>query len=237
MRSQDGFAKTAIAIDCAFRNAFAMELEEIRKGLSKPGKSQRGLAKALNVDDAAISRLLKGTRELKQREVPIIRAYLESPEDEVPPVRELREAPATHDFGTYPKDVPILGVAIGGSEGDFVINTGTPADYAPRPTAIARAKHVFALYVQGTSMSRWREPGSLVYVDPIRPPRPGNRVVVELNPEREGEGHPAFLKELVTRTGTKLRLRQYNPESTIEIPLTRIRAVQRVIEWEELLGL
>ena len=85
-------------------------------------------------------------------------------------------------------------------------------------------------------MSRWREPGSLVFVDPIRPPRPGDRVVVELNPGKDGEGHPAYLKELVTSTATKVRLLQYNPEGMIEIPLTKVRHIHRVIEWEELLG-
>lgn len=139
--------------------------------------------------------------------------------------------------GSWPRDVPILGVSVGGENGDFCLNFGSePADYAKRPPALERAGKVFALYVQGTSMSRWREPGQLVYLDPVRPARPGDRVVVELHPENEGDGHPAYLKELVARTTNRLRLKQYNPESVIEIPLSRVKHIHRVMEWEELLG-
>jgi len=148
------------------------------------------------------------------------------------PAPQTLQSPAS-----WPRDIPILGVSVGGSEGDFQMNFGSePADFAKRPPALHRAGKVFALYVQGTSMSRWREPGQLVYLDPVRPARPGDRVVVECHPERDGEGHPAYLKELVGRTATRLRLKQYNPETVVEIPLSRVLHIHRVMEWEELLG-
>lgn len=146
------------------------------------------------------------------------------------------QAPPAYIAADAPRDVPIVGVSIGGAHADFELNKGEICDYARRPPTIANARHVFALYVAGTSMSRWREPGDLIFCDPARPARAGDRVVVECVPERDGDGHPAFLKELVARTATKIRLRQYNPEATIEIPLSRVVAVHRVIEWGELLG-
>lgn len=239
MRSQSYFVKTAIETALRKPQNAAMDIDEIRRGLEKPGKTQRGLARKLGVDDSAISRLLKGDRQIKNKEVPLIRDYLELVE--IPnaklPTQGSREPPTPNEFMSYPRDVPIMGVTVGGSEGEFLINAGEPADYARRPPPIARANKVFALYVQGNSMSRWREAGSLVYLDPVRPPRPGDRVVVELQPEKDGDGHPAYLKEMVTRTATKLRLKQYNPEATIEIALSKVLAVHRVIEWEELVGL
>ena len=51
----------------------------IRAGLDKSGKTQTGLAAALGIDRAQITRLLKGSREIKVRELPLIAAYLESP--------------------------------------------------------------------------------------------------------------------------------------------------------------
>ena len=54
-----------------------MEIEDIRRGLKKPGKSKSGLAKALGLWPSAITALLNGQRELKAREVPIAAAYLE----------------------------------------------------------------------------------------------------------------------------------------------------------------
>ena len=117
------------------------------------------------------------------------------------------------------------------------MNSGEVADFARRPPTLERSTRVFALYVQGNSMSRWREQGQLVYCDPVRPAKPGDRVVVECHPDRDGDGHPAFLKELVGQTGTKLRLKQYNPETIVEIPLSKVKQIHRVMEWEEILGL
>jgi phage repressor protein C with HTH and peptisase S24 domain len=55
-----------------------LSLDEIRAGLARPGKSQKGLAAALGVDNSQISRLLAGKRVLRAHEVPLILAYLES---------------------------------------------------------------------------------------------------------------------------------------------------------------
>jgi 3,4-dihydroxy 2-butanone 4-phosphate synthase/GTP cyclohydrolase II len=48
----------------------------IKDGLSRPGKSQNGLAEALSVDPSSISRLLKGMRQVKTREIDLISTYL-----------------------------------------------------------------------------------------------------------------------------------------------------------------
>ncbi len=51
----------------------------IKDGLNKPGKTQSGLASAINRDPGSVSLLLKGERELKAREIPVIAEYLEIP--------------------------------------------------------------------------------------------------------------------------------------------------------------
>ena len=50
----------------------------IREGLRRPGKTQAGLAAALGIDRAQVTRLLQGRRELKQREVRTVEDYLEA---------------------------------------------------------------------------------------------------------------------------------------------------------------
>ena len=47
----------------------------IREGLRQPGKTQSGLAAALGLDRAQVTRLLQGRRELKQREVKTVAEY------------------------------------------------------------------------------------------------------------------------------------------------------------------
>ncbi len=55
-----------------------MDLEWIRRGLEKPGKTKAGLAKAMgNLHPSQAGRLLKGERQLKAAEVPKIAAYIE----------------------------------------------------------------------------------------------------------------------------------------------------------------
>jgi phage repressor protein C with HTH and peptisase S24 domain len=134
-----------------------------------------------------------------------------------------------------PANVPVHGTAVGGDTGDFRLN-GTVVDWARRPPGIAHLKDAWCVYVQSDSMSPWREPGELVYLHPSRPPRPGDYVVVELHTEH-GEPGPAFLKKLVARTPTRLRLAQWNPRrDDIEIELARVKSIYRVIDWSELLG-
>ncbi|WP_206035723.1 S24 family peptidase [Roseomonas sp. HF4] len=53
-------------------------VEQIKEGLARPGKSQKGLAAVLGVDNSTVSRLLTGKRPLRVHEVPQILAYLES---------------------------------------------------------------------------------------------------------------------------------------------------------------
>jgi phage repressor protein C with HTH and peptisase S24 domain len=95
---------------------------------------------------------------------------------------------------------------------------------------------VFAIFAQGESMRPWREKGQPVYLDPARPARPGDYVVVECH-GRDHEAGPALLKLLRSETAHKVRLEQFNPPNDrIEIPRSRIKRIYRVIDWPELLG-
>ena len=114
-----------------------MDPEDVKKGLARSGKTQHGLAKALGVDDAAITRMLQGKREIKARELPTIRAYLELPEE---------KPGKLGTTGAWARDVPVLGTAVGGSNGDFMLNTGDIVDYARRPPTVARSAKVFVLF-------------------------------------------------------------------------------------------
>lgn len=65
----------------------------IRRGLARPGKSQRGLAQALEIDPAGVTRLLKGERQLKAAEIARVARYL----GEEPPIgRDAGRPPSRH---------------------------------------------------------------------------------------------------------------------------------------------
>jgi plasmid maintenance system antidote protein VapI len=63
-----------------------MHAEWLRKGLSKPGKSNRGLAEHLGVTEETVERLLAGKRVFKVIEVYQIAEYLEEPTPRAAPV-------------------------------------------------------------------------------------------------------------------------------------------------------
>jgi len=76
--------------------------------------------------------------------------------------------------------------------------------------------------------------GELVVVEKRRPPHNGDHVVVELLPLPDGT-REAYLKVLVGRTASKIRLAQYNPSKIIEIDLAKVGQVLRVLTTTDLL--
>jgi phage repressor protein C with HTH and peptisase S24 domain len=131
--------------------------------------------------------------------------------------------------------VPVHGTVVGGAEGDFEMN-GAVVDYVRRPPGIAGTRDVFALYVTGDSMEPRYRPGDLVYVNPARPPRSGDDVVIELLPAAGSGAGPAFVKTLRARAPAAWICEQYNPPRQLEYPLERVRQVLRIMTLTELLG-
>jgi len=212
-----------------------MTLAWIREGLKKPGKSQRGLAAALGIDPSGVSRLLAGTRELKAAELPKVEGYLGVRAD----LSETAAAlpPAMLDIPSVAgmkRDLEVRGTAVGGDDASFEFN-GDVVDYVRRPPGLAGARKAFAIYITGSSMSPRFEEGEIVFVHPGRPATPGCDVVVELH-GRDGEPGPCYVKRLVRRTPTKLALAQFNPPKDLQVELSRVRVVYRILTPAELLG-
>lgn len=136
---------------------------------------------------------------------------------------------------SWPRDVPILGGGACGEDGMFELN-GQTHDHARRPPRLIGVKGVFALYVYGSSMSPWREPGGLVYVHPSQPVKIGDHVLVELYPELAGNAPPAYIKKLVRRTAENLVLCQYGPAEEKTFKTKKVKSVLRIMEWDELMS-
>ena len=89
-----------------------MDVQDIRQGLLRPGKSRAGLAERLGVDVSQISRLLNGKRHLKVHELPIIEDYLygDQPNGSTNGARSWAEdnQPARRDVSTSPQNAEAL---------------------------------------------------------------------------------------------------------------------------------
>jgi phage repressor protein C with HTH and peptisase S24 domain len=139
------------------------------------------------------------------------------------------------DIPTMPRDVPVLGIAVGGHDADFTIVPGEVVDYVRRPPGIQRTRRVFAIYVQGESMwPRFKE-GELLYLSPDRPARGGDDIVIEMLPNGHDPGE-CFVKEFIRRTPSLVVCRQHNPAGEVSYPADQVKAIYRVLTAAELMG-
>ncbi|MGN6772029.1 MAG: helix-turn-helix domain-containing protein [Rhizobiaceae bacterium] len=210
----------------------------IRKHRLHKGMTQGELARAAGISQQAIASLENGTTR-STRFLPEIARVLEKTVEDIlsderlPMVGQLVQ---DVDFRSLPKDVPVLGQAVGGNNGDFLFN-GETIDYFRRPPGLAMAKDVFGLYVAGSSMWPKFEEGEPIYVSGARPPAIGDYVVVELYPKTEGARPEGYIKRLKRRTPTKIVCEQFNPLGEVEYDRESVKAMLRVIPLVELVAI
>lgn len=145
---------------------------------------------------------------------------------------------ATLNRAELPRDVPVMGTAMGANgDGAFVLNQGDPVDFARRGPGIAQNRKVFAVYVEGDSMVPRYEPGELIYLDPARPVRIGDDVLLEVAHPVQGEPPRTYLKRLVRRTADRVVVEQFNPAKQLEFPVGATTRIVRVLRLSEIMGL
>ncbi len=154
--------------------------------------------------------------------------------DDAAPPNEVERVSDVGRPALGPLDVPVLGLTVGGSSGDFSFN-GEIIGHVRRPAGIANLSNVFALHVLGDSMSPRYEPGDMVYCGG-RPPVPGDDCVIEMLPTEDAPAGRGFIKRLVKRSTSKILVSQFNPSAEIDFDPREVKAVHRVIPWKEVLG-
>lgn len=126
------------------------------------------------------------------------------------------------------RDVPALGRAKGGQDGRFDFN-GEVLGWEMRPPQLDGVKNGYAVYADGDSMYPRYKPGETVWVNPNIPARRGDDVVVQLYGEDEFDAPFGFLKEFVGWHGSRLVLRQFNPDSEISYDRDKVKSVHLVV--------
>lgn len=138
-----------------------------------------------------------------------------------------------------PKDLPVSGTAAGSIIHDkfegFVFENGT-IDYVRRPPSLLGVQGAFAIIVTGDSMWPMHPAGELRFINPSRPPRIGDSVIVETRTHHDDPGQ-AYIKILVRRMSDRIILEQFNPGATIEIPMKFVRNIYRIMTMNELFGM
>lgn len=220
-----------------------MDIDTIRKGLEKPGKSQRGLATAMGIDPTAVSRLMKGERKLQLHEVAKVLAYLDAaiPESTHKDMQINTFARTQSDVastsggkaeGPQNQRLRVLGMAECGSDGWSLFN-GDLIETVPMPANLIGVKDAYGVYIQGESMSPRYRPGEIAHIHPHKPVTIGAYVLVQKKPKAAGEPPLAVIKELVRRSGSKITLGQLNPAKTFDLKTDEIVSIHRVVGSQE----
>ena len=170
-----------------------MDTRWFYQALERAGATQADLARHLGLAPSAVSRMLKGERQMKQLETVQIAAFLSVNPDEV-----LRHAvseatspasletprpgrgrpPAAPSTSTRSPDlIPIRSAGRGGADQAMFLEDG-PIGYTSRPSNLAGVRAAYAIYMIGDSMDPRYEQGWLLHVNPFKPPTRGRDVVV-----------------------------------------------------------
>ncbi|WP_420578810.1 S24 family peptidase [Oceaniradius stylonematis] len=131
------------------------------------------------------------------------------------------------------RNLPVYGLAAGSVLGALTM-TSDPVEYVPTPPGLARVRDAYALIITGRSMEPKFEAGDVVFLNPHRPPRQGDHVVVQ---ERRSGGTVVTIKRFERWNDGYLVTTQYNPLSEVRFRRDQIIAVHRVLTVNELFGI
>lgn len=123
--------------------------------------------------------------------------------------------------------IPVYGHAMGGKEGQFILNGNRIQDVLA-PPALAGVSGAYAVLVAGESMEPRYHPGETVYVNPRLPIRRGDYVVAQIMGE-DADQPEAYVKRFVGQDAHVLRLEQFNPKKTLEFPRRKVVSVHKII--------
>lgn len=219
----------------------------IRKARKQRGKVMREVAEHLNVNVAAVGNweggqnlpshdnLVRTADFLAVDAVALGRGEVVfTDSDDLGPPGDAEFIAAGAMLAAGPMDVELMGVTVGGDDGDFTFN-GEVTGLVRRPPGIAHLRNVFALHVLSDSMIPRYDPGEVIYVGG-REPVPGDHVVIEMFPADGSIVGKSFVKKLLRRTASEVVVKQYNPDREFSYNRYEVKQIWRVIPNRELFG-
>jgi phage repressor protein C with HTH and peptisase S24 domain len=134
----------------------------------------------------------------------------------------------------FSRRIPVYGKAIGGVDGQFVLNGNKVADVLA-PPSLASVPDAYGVMVAGDSMEPRYEAGEVVFADPRIPVRRDHYVIAQIAFDEHEPPH-AYVKRFVKLTGEKLVLEQFNPPKTLEFRADQVVSIHRIVGTGAMLG-
>jgi hypothetical protein len=220
-----------------------MDANWFQQALDRTGATQADLARHLRLAPSAISRMIKGERQMKLLEAVQVAAFLGLPQDEVlqhagasvdalpspepprrgrPPRAAVTGPVTAASTGSRAEMIPIRSAARGGRDQSMFLEDG-PIGHTPRPANLGGVRAAYAIYMVGDSMEPRYEQGWLLHVNPFKPPTRGRDVVLYK------KGQAVLIKQFVGWQGDALVLRQLNPPEELRIPRDEVLECHLVV--------
>jgi transcriptional regulator with XRE-family HTH domain len=213
-----------------------------QQALDRAGVTQADLARHLRLAPSAVSRMLKGERQMKLLEAVQVAQFLGLPQDEVlrhagaeieapprigpprrgRPPRILSAAATSAAPPGRGEPIPIRSAGRGGGEQEMFLADG-PIGYTARPANLNGVRGAYAIYMVGDSMEPRYAQGWLLHVNPFKPPTRGRDVVVYKT------GQAVLIKQFVRWEGDALVLRQLNPEGELLVPRAEVAECHLIV--------
>ncbi|GLK86652.1 S24 family peptidase [Ancylobacter defluvii] len=123
--------------------------------------------------------------------------------------------------------IPVYGQAIGGEDGQFVLN-GNHLQDVLAPPSLRGVKGAYGARVAGDSMVPRYYADEVVYMNPNRAVRRGDFVTAQIYGDDE-DTVSAYVKEFVTLNQKELVLKQFNPPKELRFPASKVKSVHRIV--------
>lgn len=198
-------------------------MNRIREFRAARGWSLQRLADASGTSKSQIDKLEKGERRLTVDWMVRLAKPLGCDPRELMDAEALGAAVAAALSPINPELIPVRGATCGGEKQDMFL-AAAPVDHVPRPYYLAHARDAYAIYVVGHAMAPMYRPRQLLFVNPYKPPSPGNGVVII---DQKGA---VLIKEFVRSKPNGVVVREYQPtQRDFTVPQADIASLHAVV--------
>ena len=204
------------------------QIAYVREALRQTGLDPTSLAKKAELSQTTLTRPLNNPEHeygfslqsllaiQKVSGVPLPPALLGG---NVVPIRE--KSPQAAAVGAL--DLPVRGQAAASNGGGIVLNSDLVETFVERPWFLLGRPKAYSLYVYDESMEPVFEHGHLLYVDPTRPVKPGDAVVIQTT------SNMGYIKRLKRRTANQVICEQFNPPKDFVFPAGEVAEIHLVV--------
>lgn len=201
------------------------------------GLTQEGLAAKLDVSRGAVGNWELG-KNISRKSIEALAAVFDVSVDWllhggdralVFPATEPTNATIVGKTSVTGAKIPLYGQAVGGIDGEFVLNGGDRLTDVLAPPALASVEGAYAVTCSGDSMEPRYFDGEIVYVNPKRRPTKGDFVVVQIHNPNDGSPPLAYIKRLVRYSEAGLVLEQFNPSKELRFEFRQVHKVHVIV--------